>query len=191
MSKNSKNRTIAENNIVNIKVENKEQIISSYSYDENDKLNKDLAEYITTKTKRTHISQNIKLNFYSKEHIEQKEIETTLKNHFNEECLETKDELKKSNMFIIIMLAFGVLTFAILLALYNRNFNNFYFEMILEIAAWVFIWESVDSLFLQRPKIRRKYIQMQKLCSAEVKIINPIKKEKLNVEEKRNTKSKR
>ena len=61
MSKNSKNRTIAEDNIVNIKVENKEQIISSYSYDENDKFNKDLAEFITTKTKRTHLSQNIKL----------------------------------------------------------------------------------------------------------------------------------
>ena len=52
MSKNSKNRTIAKDNIVNIKVENKEQIISSYSYDENDKLNKDLAEFIITKTKR-------------------------------------------------------------------------------------------------------------------------------------------
>ena len=191
MSKNSKNRTIAEDNIVNIKVENKEQIISSYSYDENDKFNKDLAEFITTKTKRTHLSQNIKLNFYSKEHIEQKEIETTLKNHFNEERLETKDELKKFNIFTIIMLTLGILTFSILVALYNRSFNNFYFEMILEIAAWVFIWESVETTFLRRPKIRRKYIQMKKLCSAVVQIINPIKKEKLNVEEKRNSKSKR
>ena len=61
------------------------------------------------------------------------------------------------------MFILGVLTFAILVALYNRSFSNFYFEMILEIAAWVFIWEAVDGLFLQRPKIRRKNIQMQKL----------------------------
>ena len=99
--------------------------------------------------------------------------------------------MKLSNIGIVVMLALGVLTFAILVALYNGSLNNFYFEMILEIAAWVFIWKAVEILFLQRPKIRRKYIQMQKLCSAEIKIINPIKKEKLNVEEKRNSKSKR
>ena len=62
------------------------------------------------------------------------------------------------------MFILGVLTFAILDALYNRSFSNFYFKMILEIAAWVFIWEGVDGLFLQRPKIRRKNIQMQKLA---------------------------
>ena len=46
--------------------------------------------------------------------------------------------------------------------------------MILEIVAWVFIWEAVDGLFLQRPKIRRKNIQMQKLYFAKIEVIKAI-----------------
>ncbi len=186
MAKKNKKQSFEEDKIINIKVENKEQIISSYSYDENDKLDKNLSEYIIEKTKRVHLSQNIKLNFYSKEHIEKQEIVDTINNHFNEECLETKDELKKTNIFTISMLVLGILTFAILVALYNRNFNM-YFEMILEIATWVFIWEAVDSLFLQRPKIKRKYIQIQKLCSAQVEIFTTMERT-LNVKEKQNSK---
>ena len=161
-----------DSEIINIKVQNKEQIISNFSYDENDKINKDLSEFIVAKSKRVHISKDIKLNFYTNEHIDKNEIQSTIKNHFHEEYLESKSELKRLNIFIITMLALGVLTFAILVALYNRNFSNFYFEMILEIAAWVFIWESVDATFLQRPKIRRKNIQMQKLSSAQVEVVN-------------------
>ena len=156
-----------DSEIINIKVQNKEQIISNFSYDENDKINKDLSEFIVAKSKRVHISKDIKLNFYTNEHIDKNEIQSTIKNHFHEEYLESKSELKRLNIFIITMLILGVLTFAILVALYNRNFSNFYFEMILEIAAWVFIWESVDATFLQRPKIRRKNIQMQKLSFEE------------------------
>ena len=33
-----------ENNVINIKVDNKEQVISKFSYDENDKLNKELSK---------------------------------------------------------------------------------------------------------------------------------------------------
>ena len=88
------------------------------------------------------------------------------------------------------MMALGILTFAILVALYNRSFNNFYFDMILEIAAWVFIWEAVDVLFLQRPKIRRKYIQMQKLSSSRIEIIRTNKKEELNGKEDRSAENK-
>ena len=90
-----------DSEIINIKVQNKEQIISNYSYDENDKINKDLSEFIVTKSKRVHISRDIKLNFYSNEHIEKTEIQSAIKNHFYEEYLESKSELKRLNIFIM------------------------------------------------------------------------------------------
>lgn len=170
-----KTKSVDNDKLINIKVENKDQIISNFSYDENDILNKDLSEYIVDKSKNTRITQDIQLNIYSKDNIDKNEIQSTIKNHFQEEYLESKSELKRLNIFIITMFVLGVLTFAILVALYNRSFSNIYFEMILEIAAWVFIWEAVDGLFLQRPKIRRKNIQMQKLYSAKIEVIKVIK----------------
>jgi len=170
MKKQHKKNQNNEDLVINIKVDNKEQIISKYSYDETDKLNKDLSEFIIDKTKRTPINSNIKLNFYSKTNIEKTEVERTIRNHFTDELLDAKDDLKKSNIIALIMLLFGVITFAILFASYNL-FSNIYFEMVMEIAAWVFIWESVDVIFLQRPKIRRTCLQYQKICLAEVEII--------------------
>ena len=169
-----KSQSVDDYKIINIKVENKNQIISNFSYNENDRLSKELSEYLVEKSKNARITQEIQLNFYSKDNIDKNEIQATINNHFHEEYLESKNELKRLNIFIITMFVLGVLTLAVLVALYNRNFINFYFEMILEIAAWVFIWEAIDGLFLQRPKIRRKNIQIQKLCSAKIEVIKVI-----------------
>ena len=167
MTKKNKN---TEDLVINIKVDNKEQIISKFSYDETDKLNKDLSEFIVDKTKRVSINSNVKLNFYTKAKIKEGEVTRTIRNHFTDELLNAKEDLRKSNILAFIMLILGIVTFAILYASY-KLFINVYFEMIMEIATWVFVWESVDVIFLQRPKIRRECLQLQKICLAEIKIM--------------------
>ena len=161
---------------VNIKVENKEQIISNYSYDENDKLNPDLSDYIISKTKNIHLSQDLILNFYTNEQVYKKEIQSTITNHFEEENYNVKKELKKSNITVVVLLLLGVVTLAMLVGFYNW-FSNFYLEMVLEIAAWVFIWEAIDIFAFKRSKLRVKKMQMQKILSAEVNVIENKKKE--------------
>ncbi|MBQ8522786.1 MAG: hypothetical protein IJ458_03915 [Clostridia bacterium] len=157
-------------NIVNIKVDNKEQVISKFSYDENDKLNKELSEFILDKTKTMSLNTDIKLNFYASSPIEQQEIKTTLQNHFREEYIETKHELKRANIFSLIMLILGVISLSILV-LAHKFFDYFYFTTILEIASWVFVWEAVDIFFLQRSRLKRQCLLMKKLYSAQVEII--------------------
>lgn len=171
MKSKKKKKRILDDRVVNIKVENKEQIISRFSYDENDKLNKDLSEFIVEKTKGIQSSQEVKLNFYTKTSVDKTEVKKTIQNHFKEEYAELKRELKRANVFILVMFIFGLVTLAISVALHNHGFNNFYFEMVLEIASWVFIWEAVDRIFIARPRTRRRCTQMQKLQTAEVKII--------------------
>ncbi len=165
-----KNKVIDECKTINIKVQNKEQVISQFSYDENDKINKDLAEFIESKSKDVRFSQDIQLNFYSKQEINADEIQPTISNHFRAECKQAKDELKVSNIAVIVLMILGVIGLACLLWV-NRFFDNFFFQMILEIASWVFIWEAVNVLFLQRPKLRRKFILMQKLSNANVNVV--------------------
>ena len=164
------NKEVDDCKTINIKVQNKEQVISQFSYDENDKINKDLAEFIESKSRDVRFSQDIQLNFYSKQEINAGEIQTTISNHFRSECKQAKDELKVSNIAVIVLMILGVIGLACLLWV-NRFFDNFFFQMILEIASWVFIWEAVNVLFLQRPKLRRKFILMQKLSNAKVNVI--------------------
>ena len=157
-------------NSINIKVDSKEQIISKFSYDENDKLNKELSEFILDKTKIMPLTNDIKLNFYSSSPIDTTEIQTTLKNHFMEEYIEAKHELKRCTIFTLAMIILGIISLSVLI-LAHKFFDNFYSSTVLEIAYWVFVWEAVDSLFLRRPQIRRKCIQLNKLYSAQVEVI--------------------
>ena len=78
--------------------------------------------------------------------------------------------MKVSNIAVIVLMILGVIGLACLLWV-NRFFDNFFFQMILEIASWVFIWEAVNVLFLQMPKLRRTFILMQKLSNAKVNVI--------------------
>lgn len=172
MLNKNKSNINAEYEIVNININNAEQVISKYSYDENDKLNKDLSEFILDKTKLIPATKNIQLNFHTQSNIEKSEIKTTLQNHFREEYLEVKDELKKRNIFALIMLLFGTITLSILFLTYNI-FNNAYLETILEITTWVFVWEAVDSFFLQRARIKSKCLRMKNLYHAKVEVISP------------------
>ena len=167
-----KNKKIVdEYELVNISINNKEQIISKFSYDEDDKLNKDLSDFIIDKTKLLPVTKNIQLNFYTQSKVEKSEIETTLQNHFKEEYLEVKSELKNRNIYAIMMLFLGLITLSVLFLTY-KFFNNAYFETLLEITVWVFVWEAVDSFFLQRPRIRRRCLHMKNLYKAKVEVIN-------------------
>ena len=82
MKKKKNKKTIETDKIVNIKIESKDQIISTFSYDENDKLNEDLSDFITYKTTNLQPSQQVKLNFYSKTPLDDKEIKKTIKIKF-------------------------------------------------------------------------------------------------------------
>lgn len=171
MNKNlTDNESLEDYNIINIKVDNKEQVISKFSYDENDKLNKELSEFILDKTKIITLTKDIKLNFYTPSPIDKTEIQTTLQNHFREEYIEVKHELKRLNIFTLTMIILGVITLSALF-LAHKFFDYFYFTTILEIASWVFIWEAVDSIFLRRPRITRQCMLMHKLYSAHVEVI--------------------
>lgn len=166
--KKTKNIKIEENKIVKIKANSKEQIISSFSYDD-DKLNKDLSEYIVDKIQDVNFKQNVSLQFFTKEEVSQPEIQDAIKSHFESEFNTAKAELRKNSRFSVVMLILGIITIGLLVLSYNF-FPNFYFDMIIEIASWVFVWEAVDSTFLKRPSLRKKCLILQKICKAKIEI---------------------
>ncbi|MBE7075009.1 MAG: hypothetical protein E7376_03430 [Clostridiales bacterium] len=146
------------------------QEILQRDYDDNIKLNKDFANYLLFKTYKINSKQTLKLHFNMNQKIAKSEIETALNNQFIQESNIIKEEIKNLNFFILIMFYLGIITFFFMGTIHNYEYSNFYIETILEITAWVFVWESVDAFFLQRPKLKQKFLQMKKLCKADIKI---------------------
>lgn len=164
---------------VNIKIKDKSQIVSNYSFDEIDKLNSELSEYISDKSKYALSTEKIKLNFYTNKSLNRNKLKETIQSHYANEYKDAKKKMRKNSIIGFTMLIYGiiVLTLIIILSIYIKDFNNIsYVPTILEITSWVFIWESVDCLFLERPSLKEECRKIQKIYIADIRIINNKKK---------------
>ena len=68
------------------------------------------------------------------------------------------------------MVTLGLFSLALLVLAY-KYFDNAYFDTIIEIVTWVFMWEAIDAFFLRRTEIRRRYVNTLKLYMAQVDVI--------------------
>lgn len=156
--------------VINVKITSREQLFSAYSYS-GDKLNKECSEYVFAKAKNVPVTEDIKIKIHTADHIDVAEAEQALKSHYRAEYLETKKEAKRVLAITLIMTVLGVLALTALI-LTDYFTDNLYATSIVEIAAWVFIWEAVDYFFLQRPVIKGKSILIQRIYTAQIVICN-------------------
>lgn len=154
--------------IIEIKIDSREQIFSSYSYS-GDKLNAEFCDFIYEKAKRAPVSEELSVKIYSDRQIDADEVGKTLKSHFSNEYREARQDMKRVTTISAIMALFGLLTLTVLVLL-NYFWDNFYVSTIVEIAAWVFVWEAVDYFFLQRPQIKAKLLLIQRIYLAKIEL---------------------
>lgn len=156
--------------IISIKADEKEKIFSSYDYGKNVALNPELDGFIWDKAKSIPLSKDIKIKFYTNSTTNEKQVVEVIRNNYKKEYVESKNELKRNALFSLRMFILGLLFLSFLL-LMHTYFYNIYTEIVVEIATWVFIWEAVDSFFLQRAELKRKQIILLKLYSADIEMI--------------------
>lgn len=157
--------------IINVKADEKGQVFSSYNFESNEKLNDELSDFIYDKAKDVPANKDIKIKIFTDFKADEKEVQDAIKNNYKKEYINLKSEMKRNYIFSAVMFVLGIVTLTLLLLMHSW-FYNVYLEIILEIATWVFIWEAVDSFFLQRAQLKRKCLTMLKLYSAEINIVN-------------------
>ncbi|MDE7191608.1 MAG: hypothetical protein K2O35_04010 [Clostridia bacterium] len=153
---------------INVKIFNKDQLFSTYSYS-GDKLNSEFSEYIFDQAKDAPIKDRIKIKIHTETDLDANEVQQSLKSHCKSEYKESKKQVKRIVLISAIMTILGILALTALI-LINHFTDNIYITSIIEIAAWVFIWEAVDFFFLQRPVVKGKCILIQRVYTAEIEI---------------------
>lgn len=159
-----------EADVINVKIDGREQLYSSYSYS-GDKLNGEFSEYVFEKAKSVPIKNDITIRLHTKCNVNPSEVGQAIKGHYRSEYSESKKEHKRITLFSVIMTLLGIIALTALI-LINHFTDNLYITSIVEIAAWVFIWEAVDSYFLQRPVVKAKCILIQRIYTAKIEICN-------------------
>ena len=166
----NKNDNYEDIETINIKAESKAAIFSDYNYDSNEVLNSNLEEFLVERVKNIPPKVNLRVKIFTDDCVDENEVKVAYKNKFKGDFEELEQELKRNMLFALTMLILGVLFMGFLI-LEMYFLNNYILSTILEIAVWVFIWEAVDSFFLERSSIRRKRYQMARLYYADLEVV--------------------
>ena len=168
LNSNELNEKSEDASLINVKIDGKDQLFSAYSYSE-DKLNIEFSNYIFDKAKDAPVKEKIKIIIHSANDLDASEVQQSLKGHCKSAYIESKKEIKRIVFVSTIMTILGILALTALI-LINHFTENIYITSIVEIAAWVFIWEAVDFFFLQRPVVKGKCLLIQRIYMAEIDI---------------------
>ena len=172
LKKELKSRDNSFNDIetINVKVKHEEEIYSGYNYDRNEVLNPALSDFLVEKAESLHKRSKLRIKIFSDFSLEEHELFSAIKNKFKGEFESYERKLKQTAIFSLVVLILGILFLGIFV-LEEMFFHNVVLSIILEIASWVFIWEAVDSFFLERIALKEKRRQMARLYDTEIEVV--------------------
>ena len=142
------------------------------TYSNQSLLNNDLYQSIDETLSYVDKKKKLVLEFHFSDDIDEKEKEKiykAFKAHYAQEVLKGKKQSFKNNLVSLVLLVVGALfliTDGILLALGN----NFIFQNIIEIVAWVFIWEAANVFFFENASNRKELIKNIVIFKAEMSL---------------------
>ena len=98
---------------------------------------------------------------------EKDKIEKLFKSHYAINIVKSNEEIKRHNIVSIILLFFGIIVYGAY-GLLEYFKMDFIFQGVIEIASWVFIWESVDMFFLSNFSSRLERMKNIKIFNAKI-----------------------
>ena len=135
--------------IINMNVKDDTNFLSVYSMTDSPVISSDVAAFIEGATEASDPNEKITLKIHSKEidDEEKKIYDKAIRTYYKERAVAVSNELHRNNVISILLLFLGalVLTGAIIL---DYTVSSAIWSEIIDIIAWVLIWESADiSLF--------------------------------------------
>lgn len=98
---------------------------------------------------------------------EKDKIEKLFKSYYAINIVKSNEEIKRHNIVSIILLFFGIIVYGAY-GLLEYFKMDFIFQGVIEIASWVFIWESVDMFFLSNFGSRLERMKNIKIFNAKI-----------------------
>lgn len=176
LARADKNRKLAEDGrvILSMTVKNDEQFLSPYSSTSTPIISAEVAEFIEHAAEAALPDERLTLKVRS-DCIDERE-KNTYKNaiveYYKQKYVANEREYKR-NRFIVVMLAVLGVIFLAAEMVFTALIDSFVWSAVIDIVAWVFLWEAVDIGFFENRKLKLKklrylaFIDMKVEYSAE------------------------
>lgn len=160
------------NSVVNVSVEEDDDFLSPYGDSENLVISEEMAGYLKNATNGIPVKDDLHFKIKCSDvnkHNENK-FRKAIHNYYTNQFVEVERKLK-SNAFSVLATFILALIFLAVWAVLDHFKMVEVVTLIIEIVAWVFMWEAVDLLFFQRAQLRHKKHRILQLISAKVSFV--------------------
>ena len=161
-----------ENNrlIVNMTVKDDSEFLSVYSESSAPKISTDVAEFIEHSTQALPPNDNLTLRIYSNciDDIEKEEYRSAIKEYYTEQYVANEREYKRNRIIIAILASAGILFLALALALHMHDI----WSEVVDIVAWVLLWEAVDIAIFQNRSLKIKKLRCLSYIGMNIEYFN-------------------
>lgn len=157
--------------ILKINVSDDDCILSKYNDDGQEIISSDMADFMNNLVKSVPSEKDIVLDITCAECSEdkQKRYKKAIVNYYVNEFADKDLKIKNNSIISMMLFLIGVIGFIGLYLL--KTFDVYWLiQDIVEVASWVFLWETVDVFFLNRGILKWKQKRYLKIIFAEIKI---------------------
>ncbi len=155
--------------IVEMTVLNDDDFLSDYSFGRNPVISSGVSEFIDHSVMAFAPGEALRLNVYSDciDGEEEKIYRGALKKYYEARYAKNVLERRRNLVIAGVMALIGI-CFLIATMLFSHRWGNPVLSEILDIFAWVFLWECADVLFLQRSVLSIECKRYLRLMDAKV-----------------------
>lgn len=158
---------------ISAKVNSIEDIVSGYSIEDYEWINKDFAEYIENSAYYIPIEESIILEITGAQFTdEEKEIiEKVIKDYFGLDLGDKMIDLEINKRRSILLGLFALLSIIIFFSLYLYA-DKFIFTELFAFGFWFFCWEFAETGWLDRSDLKTEKIEAGQLASLKIRFID-------------------
>ena len=158
-----------EDTTIHISIDSTLQTLSPYTEDNKPIINSTFAEFLNNSVKDVSVKKDLTLEISSK-NCDVEILGNAIKNYYYNEFVEYQRKLHFNMFASIITLIIGVLFLGLSILQYIANWQLL--VGVIDILAWVFVWEGVDLFFFRRAELRYEQYRYMNFINAKIVLKN-------------------
>lgn len=155
--------------LFNIAIKDKNEVLSPYYYDDKEVINTEFAGMLDNIVSAVPLKQNVHLSLHCNniKDDDKERYSKAIKNYYQNKMFDSLMRLKANRNMIILTIILAVIS---LTGLFLVNYFHAPWVLIevVDIVAWVFVWETVDLAVFQRRLIRYEYRRARNLYKSKI-----------------------
>lgn len=155
--------------LVKINVSDDSDFLSPFSDNDDPVISEETAGFLIHSVKHLKTENHLHIKFSGNEisESEQPVYKKAIENYFYKELIESRRDIRSNTLRSVIMALFGILLFSIAIIMETLGVKPLWLN-VMDVAAWVFVWEAVDLFFLERVELRARQLCNLKILTAKI-----------------------